>query len=63
VASMVEVSQFAGSNRRLVVVLDSYPGPGHTISGEQITKVKILSKGKVLEFWDEVEKKSKLKDD
>lgn len=38
VASMVEVSQFAGSNPRLIVVLNPYPGPGHSISGEQISK-------------------------
>jgi len=40
VASMVEVCQFAGSARRLVVVLSNYPGPGHTISGEPISKAE-----------------------
>jgi len=40
VASMVEVSQFAGSNRRLIVVLSPYPGPGHQILGEPITKAE-----------------------
>ena len=39
VASMIEVSQYAGSNRRLIVVLNPYPGPNHTINGEQLTKV------------------------
>ena len=39
VASMIEVSQYAGSNRRLIVVLTPYPGPEHTINGEQLTKV------------------------
>jgi len=40
VASMVEVSQFSGTNRRLIVVLEPYPGPGHNISGEGITKAE-----------------------
>jgi len=40
VASMVEVCQFAGSSRRLVVVLSTYPGPGHTISDESISKAE-----------------------
>ena len=40
VASMIEVSQYAGSNRRLVVVLNPYPGPDHLINGEQLTKVR-----------------------
>jgi len=40
VASMIEVSQYAGSNRRLIVVLNPYPGPQHTINGEQLTKVE-----------------------
>ena len=40
VASMIEVSQYAGSNRRLIVVLNPYPGPQHTINGEQLTKVR-----------------------
>ena len=39
VASMIEVSQYAGSNRRLIVVLNPYPGPEHTVNGEQLTKV------------------------
>jgi len=37
VASMIEVSQYAGSNRRLIVVLNPYPGPDHTINGEKLT--------------------------
>jgi hypothetical protein len=40
VASMVEVCQFAGSNRRLVVVLSSYPQAGLTISGEPVSQVR-----------------------
>jgi len=40
VASMIEVSQYAGSNRRLVVVLNPYPGPDHLINGEQMTKAE-----------------------
>jgi len=40
VASMIEVSQYAGSNRRLIVVLSPYPGPEHTINGEQLTKAE-----------------------
>ena len=40
VASMIEVSQYAGSNRRLMVVLNPYPGPEHLINGEQLTKVR-----------------------
>merc|ERR1711994_6685 len=40
VASMIEVSQYAGSNRRLIVVLNPYPGPQHTINGEQLTKAE-----------------------
>lgn len=40
VASMVEVCQFAGSNRRLVVVLSSYPTTGLAISGEPVTKAE-----------------------
>jgi len=40
VASMIEVSQYAGSNRRLIVVLNPYPGPHHTINGEQLTKAE-----------------------
>jgi len=40
VASMIEVSQYAGSNRRLIVVLTPYPGPEHTINGEQLTKAE-----------------------
>ena len=39
VASMIEVCQFAGNNRRLVVVLNPYPGPDHAINGEQLSKV------------------------
>merc|ERR1719187_773197 len=37
VASMIEVSQMAGSRRRLIVVLSSYPGPGHIISGDKVS--------------------------
>merc|ERR1719515_690310 len=40
VASMIEVSQYAGNNRRLIVVLNPYPGPEHTINGEQLTKAE-----------------------
>lgn len=40
VASMVEVSQFSGSNRRLIVVVSPFPGPDHTIAGEPITKAE-----------------------
>lgn len=40
VASMIEVSQYAGSNRRLIVVLNPYPSPEHTINGEQLTKAE-----------------------
>jgi len=38
IGSMIEVCQYAGNNRRLIVVLSSYPGPGHTINGEKLTK-------------------------
>merc|ERR1712038_630235 len=31
VASMMEVCQYAGSNRKLIVVLNPYPGPDHQI--------------------------------
>ena len=48
VASMVEVSQFSGTNRRLIVVLEPYPGPGHNISGEGITKVNAIINLRVL---------------
>jgi hypothetical protein len=37
---MVEVCQFAGSNRRLVVVLSAYPQAGLTISGEHVSQVR-----------------------
>lgn len=37
VASMIEVSQMAGSRRRLIVVLSNYPGPGHQIAGEKVS--------------------------
>jgi len=40
VGSMVEVCQFAGSSRRLIVVVGSYPGPGHNIAGESISKAE-----------------------
>jgi len=40
VASMIEVCQFAGNNRRLVVVLNPYPGPDHAINGEQLSKTE-----------------------
>merc|ERR1719229_863241 len=40
VASMIEVSQYAGSNRRLIVVLNPYPGPEHQINGEKLTKAE-----------------------
>merc|ERR1719449_510880 len=40
VASMIEVSQYAGSNRRLIVVLNPYPGPEHAFNGEQMTKAE-----------------------
>lgn len=43
VASMIEVCQFAGNNRRLVVVLNPYPGPDHAINGEQLSKVTVLA--------------------
>jgi len=35
---MVEVCQFSGTNRRLIVVVSPFPGPDHTISGENISK-------------------------
>jgi len=38
IGSMIEVSQYAGSNRRLIVVLNQYPGPDHKINGESLTK-------------------------
>jgi len=38
IGSMIEVSQYAGSNRRLIVVLNQYPGPHHTINGEALSK-------------------------
>merc|ERR1712176_1342798 len=40
VASMIEVSQYAGNNRRLIVVLNPYPGPDHLINGEKLTKAE-----------------------
>lgn len=40
VGSMVEVCQFAGTSRRLIVILGSYPGAGHNIAGESITKAE-----------------------
>ena len=43
VASMMEVCQYAGSNRKLIVVLNPYPGPDHQINGEKLTKVKCQS--------------------
>ena len=39
VASMIEVCQYAGSNRRLVVVLNPYTSPDTDINGELLTKV------------------------
>ena len=39
VATMIEVAQFAGFNRRLIVVLRPYPGPDHSINGEKLSKV------------------------
>jgi len=38
IGSMIEVSQYAGSNRRLIVVLTPYPGQDHHINGESLTK-------------------------
>jgi len=38
IGSMIEVSQYAGCNRRLVVVLNQYPGPDHKINGESLSK-------------------------
>jgi len=38
IGSMIEVSQYAGSNRRLIVVLNPYPGPDHRINGETLSK-------------------------
>jgi len=40
VASMMEVCQYAGSNRKLIVVLNPYPGPDHQINGEKLTKAE-----------------------
>jgi len=40
VASMIEVSQYAGSNRRLIVVFNPYPGPDHQINGEKLSKAE-----------------------
>ena len=42
VASMIEVCQYAGSNRRLVVVLNPYTSPDTDINGELLTKVGCL---------------------
>jgi len=40
VATMIEVAQFAGFNRRLIVVLRPYPGPDHSINGEKLSKAE-----------------------
>lgn len=38
VASMVEAAYMAGCQRKLVVVMDSYTGPGQLINGEAISE-------------------------
>lgn len=39
VASMVEAAYMAGCRRKLVVVMDSYTGPGQLINGEPISEL------------------------
>lgn len=38
VASMVEVAYMAAGARKIMLVLDSYPGPGHLIGGEPMSR-------------------------
>lgn len=38
VASMVEAAYLAGRRRKLVIVIDSYTGPGQHINGEAISE-------------------------
>jgi len=38
VASMVEVAYIAASKRKIMLVLDTYPGPGHLIGEEALSK-------------------------
>ncbi|XP_018007285.1 uncharacterized protein LOC108665078 isoform X2 [Hyalella azteca] len=38
VASMVEVAYMAALPRKIILVLDTYPGPGHIIEGEPMSK-------------------------
>ncbi|XP_071513314.1 uncharacterized protein raw isoform X3 [Panulirus ornatus] len=40
VASMVEAAYMAGCQRKLVVVMDSYTGPGQLITGEAISELE-----------------------
>ncbi|KAG7170123.1 putative Nucleoside 2-deoxyribosyltransferase like-containing protein [Homarus americanus] len=40
VASMVEAAYMAGCRRKLVVVMDSYSGPGQLINGEAISELE-----------------------
>lgn len=38
VVSMIEVAYLAGANRRLIVVINPYPSPNHTINGEAMSE-------------------------
>jgi hypothetical protein len=37
VVSMIEVAYMSGHRRRLIVMIQPYPGTGHTINGEKLT--------------------------
>ena len=47
VVSMIEVAYLAGANRRLIVVINPYPGAGHLINGESLSEMEFaeLSQG------------------